>query len=261
MIQRIYKELLIMLGVFLMVWLVITILRPRPTHMDEIISIEREQELGDILDELQDADDTGANDTVLMALYQIKNRLVSNIGLTNYDYNFHLVKDGQVNAYATMGGHVYVLTGLIKMADSPEEVAAVMAHEIGHIENRHVIKRLIKELGSGILLSIITGGDPTVVAEIMSKSAKTVFDRRQETEADHFAYELLTKANIEPSSMAVIFKKIEERFGNYNENLEFLMSHPNINKRIKESTEYETGDEFKPEPFDIDWAAVKRNIN
>lgn len=260
MIANIYKELIIVVLVFLGIWFGISVLKPQPDHLDEFVSIEKEQELGDALHRLQSLNKEVENDTILDAVYKIAGRLLTSMGLTNYDYQIHVVSNSQVNAYATMGGHVYILTGLLEEADSAEEVAAVLAHEIGHIEERHVINRLIKQLGTGVLFTIATGGDPSVIAEIMSTSANAKFSRGQESEADDFAFELMEEASINPVAMASIFKKIKKKYGGFGSDFEFLMSHPNINKRIKESIEYPVGDDFEERKIDIDWKAVKRNL-
>ena len=59
-----------------------------------------------------------------------------------------------------LGGRIYVLRGLISYTQSPEELAAVMAHEMGHAQERHVVHRLIKELGVTAVVTVLTGGDP-----------------------------------------------------------------------------------------------------
>ena len=86
------------------------------------------------------------------------------------------------------------------------------------------------------------------------------FDRSQESSADLFALKTLEKAEISPRYVSTVFRRLKEEHGDYNENLEFLMSHPNINKRIKESLEYELTEDFENQPFEIDWEAVKRNL-
>ncbi len=261
MISKIYKELLIVVGVFLLVWVGIILLRPVPEAPEMAVSVETEMELGDKLaKEIVDNYTLIESDTVNDAIHKIKERLLGSISLTSYDYSFYVVKEEQVNAFATLGGHIFIFSGMIEMADEPEELAAVLAHEIGHIEERHVVNKLVKEIGVTVLFSILSGGDPVLVSEIARAAVSSAFDRSQETEADQFAMKTLEKARISPRYVAAIFRRIKEKYGGFGEHLEFLMSHPNLNKRIKESLEYPIGDSFQSDTLKIDWAAVKRNL-
>ncbi|MBV6640500.1 MAG: M48 family metallopeptidase [Cyclobacteriaceae bacterium] len=261
MIQKIYKELLIVVGVFLLVWMGIILLKPVPEAPEVAVSIETEMELGDKLaEEVLDNYTVINSDTVSDAIYKIKDKLLSSIGLTSYDYSFYVVKEEQVNAFATLGGHIFIFSGMIEMAEEPEELAAVLAHEIGHVEERHVVNKLVKEIGVTVLFSILSGGDPVLISEIARAAVSSAFDRSQESEADLFAMKALEKAQISPRYVASIFRRIKEKYGGYDERLEFLMSHPNLNKRIKESLEYPLADDFEPATLEIDWAAVKRNL-
>ena len=261
MIQKIYKELLIVIGVFLLVWVGVILLRPVPEAPELAVSVETEMELGDMLaNEILDNYTVIDSDTVNDAIYKIKDKLISSIGLTAYDYSFYVVKEEQVNAFATLGGHIFIFSEMIELAEEPEELAAVLAHEIGHVEERHVVNKLVKEIGVTVLFSILSGGDPVLISEIARATVSSAFDRSQESEADQFAMKTLENAHISPRYVASIFRRIKEKYGGYDERLEFLMSHPNLNKRIKESLEYPVEEDFEQVTLGIDWAAVKRNL-
>lgn len=105
-------------------------------------------------------------------------------------------------------------------------------------------------------------GDAGFINEILQQSVSTVFDRKQESEADDFALQLLENTHIHPNAMAVFFRKLRDKYGSSNfESLEFLSSHPNTNKRIKKSLGYKTGDDFESKEFEeIDWAQVKEAL-
>jgi len=261
MIQKIYKELLIVIGVFLLVWVGITLLRPVPEAPEIAVSVETEMELGDLLaKEVLDNYTVINSDTINDAIYKIKHKLLSAVGPTVYDYSFYVVKEEQVNAFATLGGHIFIFSGMIEMAAEPEELAAVLAHEIGHVEERHVVNKVVKEIGVTVLFSVLSGGDPVLVSEIARATVSSAFDRSQESAADQFAMNTLEKARISPRYVASIFRRIKEKYGGYDVRLEFLMSHPNLNKRIKESLEYPVDESFNPIDLEIDWEAVKRNL-
>lgn len=261
MIRKIYKELLIVIAVFIVAWIGITLLKPVPESPEMAVSIDTEMELGDMLaEDLLKRYKLVESDTINEAIYKIKERLLTAIGLTDYDYSLYIVKEEQANAFAILGGHIFVFTGLIDIAENPEELAAVLAHEMGHVEERHVVDRLVKEIGVTVLFSVLSGGDPVLVGEVAKASVSSAFNRSQETEADEFAMKTLEQASISPRHIASLFRRIKEEYGGYDERLEFLMSHPNMNKRIKESLEYPLADDFQPDSISVDWEAVKRNL-
>jgi Zn-dependent protease with chaperone function len=122
------------------------------------------------------------------------------------------------------------------------------------------VNKLVKEMGVTLLFSVISGADPMLISEIVRQVVSTVFDRSQESEADAYGLELLENSQINPIHMATFFRKLKEEYGGYDEHLDFLMSHPNLNKRIKESLSVKLDSSFTPTPIDVDWRAVQRNL-
>lgn len=261
MLRKVYKELFVIVGIFAIGWAIFIFLKLKPKAPEVAVSVVNEQKIGDLLAEnfLSNAVEV-PSDTVNEAIFLIRKRLLEAVGNTEYNYVFHVIKDEKVNAFATLGGHIFIFTGLLEFAETPEEIAAVLAHEIAHVEQRHVVNRLVKELGITLVFSVLSGGDPVLISEIVKHSVSTVFDRSQESEADKFSLPLLEKAGISPSYLAGIFRRIEARYGSYNEYLEFLMTHPNTNKRIKDALEYKVESGFQSVPLPINWEAVKRNL-
>ncbi|MEN8248710.1 MAG: M48 family metallopeptidase [Bacteroidota bacterium] len=260
MSTKIIKELAILIGIFLIIWLAFIYIPLRPEAPETLISLEQEQKIGDLLIDayLEDVDIL-SDSTVNAAVNQIYIRLLEGIDTTDYDYHIYVVNNESINAFASLGGNIVIFSGLIEFSDSPEEVAAVIAHEMGHVEKRHVVNKVVKELGVELVLSILSGGDPGFLNQILQQSVSTVFDRKQEAEADDYGLELLENSQIHPNSMAVIFRKIRDKYSNATfESLEFLSSHPNTNKRIKKSLSYKPKEGFQSRAFKrIDWELVK----
>ncbi len=138
-------------------------------------------------------------------------RLEKGIELTDYDYKIHVVNNDQVNAFATIAGHLFVNTGFIEFVETPEEIVAVLAHEIGHIEHRHVIRKLVKELGIAIVFGVLTGDNGEFVSDMSRAMLSTGFDRGQEADADNFAFDLLTKVNLKPTHIATFFRRLKRK--------------------------------------------------
>lgn len=259
--SKILVDLLKLLAIFGVVWAVFVFFPIFPDKEDFSLSMAKENKLGKLIVEKVMAEDptfhvveTPFCDSVL---FSIENRLLVAMSSSDYDYKFMIVANDEINAFALPGGYIMIYSGLIEICDNPEELTAVIAHEMGHIENRHIVSRLIKELG----LSVILSGDLVVVGEIGRTAASTVFDRRQEKEADEFSLDLLYKAKIDPRIMATFFRKLKDEVGSYDKKLEILMTHPHINSRIKSSLEFDMGENFKSEPMDLDWVKFKEEVN
>jgi predicted Zn-dependent protease len=132
-----------------------------------------------------------------------------------------------------------------------------MAHEMGHVEERHVVSRLIKELG----IDILTSGDQYVLGEVTGLLTSTSFDRKQEEEADRFAAELLERSSIEPRTLATFFRKLEEESDNeLMKHFEIISTHPNFSSRIREALSYEPADDFEALPIDLDWEGIQTGL-
>ena len=194
-------------------------------------------------------------DSVMLIMTE---RLENSMDEVSYDYNYVVVDNAMINAFALPGGHIVITSGLIKFTDSPEELMAVIAHEIGHAELNHIMSRVAKQVGLEILMS----SDPFVLGEISKLITSTGFDRAQEKEADDFSCELLEKANIEPRTLATLFRKMKDEMSNENiEKFEMIASHPNFTSRIKDVLSYKPEEGFESIPVDIDWEVFKDDMH
>ncbi len=257
---KILKELGVLIGIFLLIWVAFIFIPLKPSSPEAAISIEKEQKIGELLMKAYLSNVKLVSDSlVIESVDLIYDRLLNGMGTSEYDYRIYIIKNDNINAFASLGGNIVIFSGLLKYADSPEEVAAVLAHEIGHVEKRHVVNKVVKELGISLVLSIISGGDVGFLNEILQQSVSTVFDRDQESEADDYGLELLELSMMHPNAMASIFKKIRDEYGSSTyESLEFLSSHPNTNRRIKKALEYKTKKGFTSKKIDrIDWRLVQ----
>lgn len=230
------------------------------TQFSDLIPLSVEDKLSEVIESsiLSDENSNIKNDSVENAIAIITSRLLNSIDNSNYNYQFTIIDNTDVNAFTIPGAKIFICKGLITFADTPEEVAAVLAHEIGHAEKRHVVNKIAKELGLGIIFTLITGGDPGIVTEIIRLVASTGFDREQEKEADEFALQLLEKSGIHPKHMERFFKKINEL---HDINMpELIMTHPDSDKRAEKAASYNISDDFKEHSFNMDWESIKASI-
>ncbi|MFH1317524.1 MAG: M48 family metallopeptidase [Candidatus Omnitrophota bacterium] len=155
---------------------------------------------------------------------------------TNLEYKFYIVDDDQLNAFAVPGGHVFLNKGLIDTA-TKDELAFVMAHEIGHICARHSVKKMQTALGLNFLLSVALR-DPNYQA--VNKTINLVYNvvalgysRKDELLADSLGVKYSKKAGFNPEASFSLLEKLKKEEGNANYTLVFLRSHPLPDERIK----------------------------
>ena len=138
------------------------------------------------------------------------------------------------NAFAAPGGRVVLFRGLLEMAETPEELAAVLAHEIGHVVHRDPTRLALRSAGSAGLLSLALG-DATggAFAAVMAEAALGAgHSRAAETGADDFAHAMLTDAELPPEALGTLFARLEEIAPDTDGVLRHFMSHPALADRI-----------------------------
>ncbi len=147
------------------------------------------------------------------------NRLGQNL-VRNSDakvpFNFQVIEGEAPNAFALPGGFIFVYTGLMKIADEEDELAAAMAHEIAHVAARHMTCQATKSQIAGIAslpASILLGGwggyAARQAAGVAIPTAFLHFSRKDESEADYLGVQYMYAAGYDPNGAISIFEKIE----------------------------------------------------
>jgi beta-barrel assembly-enhancing protease len=168
------------------------------------------------------------NQAVTSYVDRIGQRLARNSARPNIKYTFQVVDDDGINAFATMGGYVYVNTGLLKAADNEAQLAGVMGHEIGHITGRHALQHL-KDATIAQGISSIAGVDRNQMAQIAAQLVFTLPNsRKDEYDADRRGLTTMIQSGYAPTAMPEFMKKLSRG----NAAPEFLSSHPAVNERV-----------------------------
>ena len=159
------------------------------------------------------------------------------------EFEFHVVDDPKtVNAFAGPGGQIYFYSGLLLEAESAAEVMGVMCHEVAHVTERHVAKRLVTAYGVQALTAAALGKEPGLIAELATSIATQGFllkySRDQERQADKRGLESMLKTSYDPYGFVTFFQKLEQQGASPPV---FLSSHPlpgervdTLQKRLKE---------------------------
>jgi beta-barrel assembly-enhancing protease len=164
------------------------------------------------------------------------NNYVNDIGQTlvpysdrsDIPYTFQVVDSDQVNAFATMGGYVYVTTGLMKAADNEAQLASVIGHEIGHIASRHSLEQMREmALAQGVISA--AGIDRNAAVNIgVELALRRPNSRQDEFEADQRGLVTLQQAGYAPKAMVDFMQKLL----NQGSLPTFLSTHPAVSDRI-----------------------------
>jgi Zn-dependent protease with chaperone function len=195
------------------------------------------------------------------AVQEITKRLADAAPGNPYKFEVTVVRSDVVNAFALPGGYVVVFTGLLKKAESPEEVAGVLAHELNHVLLRHGLERIVKTAGLVAVVTIFTGDQQGLVglAKRLGVELLTLkFGREQETQADLQGLHLLHRAKIAPDGMIRFFERLSE---SDKLQVEILSTHPMSAARA-ERLKVEAAALSRQEsvPFAFDWSAVQAGL-
>jgi predicted Zn-dependent protease len=169
------------------------------------------------------------NPAITSYLNEIGQRLAATSDRPNIPYTFQIVQDDSINAFATMGGFVYIHTGLIEAADTEAELAGVVAHEIGHITGRHAINQMRDAaLASGIAGALEVDQD-TLVNMGVQLALQLPNSREAEYDADRRGFHNMGRAGYDTRGFVSFMQKLERQGGSPPE---FLSTHPNPGNRV-----------------------------
>ena len=195
------------------------------------------------------------------ALEEMTHRMTAQIPDNPYKFEVTVVKSDVVNAFALPGGYVVVFTGLMKKAESGEEVAGVLSHELNHVLQRHGLERMVKSLGLMAVAAIVFGNQQGLVGMMKQLGVELFtlkFGREQETEADLTGLLLLQRAKIDPAGMITFFERLSEKDEG---RMEWLSTHPMSAARADRlKAELAALPKKSPEPFTFNWKQVQASL-
>lgn len=134
------------------------------------------------------------------------------------------------NAFALPSGQIVLTDELVRLVDRDDAVMAILCHELGHLQERHLVRRIIQASAIGAITTVLFGDASSVVANIPAVILDLQFSREAEAEADAYAIDMLKKNGIGLLALVHTFEKLKEESG---ENAPYLSSHPPTIERIE----------------------------
>ena len=199
------------------------------------VTDKTEEKLGDLFWEtFQKNEQENKNPFVIKTIDSMVSRICTANNINRESIKVHVFTKEDINAFALPNGHLIIYSGLILNADNQEELCGVICHEMAHINLNHVMKKLVKEVGLSVLISMTTGkGGTEVIKETAKMLSSTAFDRSLEKEADIKAVDYLIKAKINPAPFADFLFKLSEKENEATQYLTWINTHPDSKDRAE----------------------------
>ena len=239
-----------------------------------VLSLEKERQIGQAMMRQLRAKQPLIQDPVLIEyINDLGNKLVKNANDVNYAFEFFLLNDNELNAFAFFGGHVGVHSGLITTADTESELASVLAHEISHVTQRHLARRLESQnqtqtlsmaaMLSSVLISLV---NPSVGMAALSASmaasqqAAINYTRGNEKEADRVGITLLANSGFDPQGAPDFFRKMSMKYRYASKPPAMLLTHPLPESRIADARQRAHNFPAKPLSPSLNFELAKARI-
>lgn len=211
------------------------------------LSLSEEKELGEkLLEKIREVLPLVEDGEIFTYVQAVGNRIVKQMGTTSYDYKFFVVDQPVPNAFAIPGGNIFIYRGIMELMSSEGELASILAHELAHIEARHIHRRIEDSRMvnvaaiAGMLAGILLGGGEASQAVVMgslagAKTFELKYSRDNETEADQLGFRYFCAAGYPPEDMASIMQKMAQgswRTGG-SRIPSYLSTHPALGERVQ----------------------------
>ena len=208
-------------------------------------------------------------------LWQVASKLTKSVNANGYDFKFFVVRDPSINAFAMPGGYIGVHTGLLAAAQSESELASVLAHEIGHITQRHIARMLAQQKQTsvlslaGLVLAVLAARNNPQAAfgalslgSTLQTTSLLSFSRDAEREADRVGFDMLGQGGFDPAGMALFFTRLQQA-NRLNESRapEYFRTHPLTQDRISDVQLRLQSTRYKQRTDPLDFFLVRSRLS
>ncbi len=176
------------------------------------------------------------NEAAYNYLYAMRDEILTSDKIqykNEFNWELYIIdNDSTLNAFCAPGGYIYVYTGIIKFLDEADHLAGVLGHEIAHADRRHSTQQMTQAYGINVLLTILAGDNPGMLAQIAAGLTTLSFSRSHETDADDHSVEYLCDTDYASNGAAAFFQKLID-LGQSGGTPAFLSTHPDPGNRVQ----------------------------
>ncbi|HEX2642258.1 MAG TPA: M48 family metallopeptidase [Thermoanaerobaculia bacterium] len=204
-----------------------------------LVSVDQEWSMRDDMRKQVSSEMRVVNDPEAVAyLNRIGRRIADQTPYGNRRWDFGIVQDDTLNAFNLPGGLVYVNTGLIAEADSLDQLAGVLAHEIGHGAERHGTQLMTRAYGYNLIAGLALGRNPSMTKQVLGQLVGTgvinSYSRGAENQADQLGVHYAYQAGYDPRGMVQFFEQMERmQSSRPGKVAEFFSNHPSTSDRLE----------------------------
>jgi predicted Zn-dependent protease len=210
----------------------------------DALTMEEERKIGkQVFVEIEKGGGIAEDLTLQGFIDRVGRSLVPHAGPTPFDFRFYVVKDQNANAFAVPGGYVFTTTGLLVLAESEDEVAGVVSHEIAHVTSRHIAdlidrsKRMSLVTLAAMLAGALAGGQASQAITTSAMAAQQTmalkYTRDHETEADQNGLHTLIKTGYDPHGLVTFLNKLyKQSLASAPKIPAYLSTHPGPENRV-----------------------------
>jgi len=246
------------------------------SSINKVLPLNVEQELGEkYMRYLRLQLDIVSDPLIRTYINELGFKLVANNeDAKDRQFYFFVINEPSINAFAMPGGYIGVNTGLIIKASSEDELAGVIAHEIAHVTQRHIARRIEQQqslsmpmmlatLGSILVMTQSTEAGMAALTGVQAGATQMMINhtRSNESEADRIGILTLAKAGFNPAGMANFFEKLLEFTRYSNKQLAFLSTHPLSQQRVTEARDRARNLKYQPNKNEFSFKLFKRRLS
>lgn len=218
-----------------------------PTQKSWALTLSEEKELGRKILEMVRAHMPLVDDGEIVTYVQsVGKRVARQVGTTTYQYQFFVINEATPNAFAVPGGYIFIYRGLVEQMASEGELAAILSHELAHIQARHMQRRM--EEGRLLSIAAVAGVLAAAFCGMKSEGAQALamgsaagsrafelkYSRENEAEADQLGFRYLSSAGYPTQDMANIMQTLCQSRWRTSSNIpSYLSTHPALDERVQ----------------------------
>lgn len=211
--------------------------------------------------------------TIVGYVASVGNKILAAMPPQPFEYHFYVIKEDVYNAFAIPAGHIFINSGLLAAMETEDELAGILGHEIAHVVNRHISKRIERSkkisfatmagMVAGIFLGATTGDSTalqalTIGSAAAGQTASLAYSREDEAQADQLGLQYIRKASYDTAGLLSVLKKIRSKqwFGTQ-QIPTYMVTHPALEDRLVWVDTWSNIDRKGPPPKKKNTASAK----